>query len=78
MSVRAFYRYINVTVEPDREPDAEPETYAAECAVCHARSPHTEQPEAARDWIPDHFRYNPSHHTYHAITLQPVRAWIRP
>lgn len=52
MSVRAVYRYVNLTVEPDREPDAEPETYATECAVCLARSPHTEQPEAARDWIP--------------------------
>ena len=34
MSVRAVIRHEVWTLEPDREPDAEPTTYAMECAVC--------------------------------------------
>jgi hypothetical protein len=32
-------RYQEWTLQPDREPDAEPTTYAMQCAVCGETSP---------------------------------------
>jgi len=37
MTERAVFRFVRWTVAPDREPDAEPITYAMQCAVCGMR-----------------------------------------
>jgi hypothetical protein len=73
---RALIRHQRWTVGPDLEPDREPDAYAAECAVCLARSPQETVPEAARDWIFEHAGRNPSHHTYRGISMHPLRAWM--
>lgn len=61
-------------IGPDTEPDREPDLHAIECAVCRARSPEEERAEAAEDWIFEHARGNPGHHTYRASAIRPWRA----
>lgn len=72
---RSVSRFLDWTVGPDLEPDREPDTYAAQCAVCEERSPDRRTPESARDWIFAHAGENPSHHTYRGISVHPLRAW---
>lgn len=73
--IRSLSRFVDWAVGPDTEPDREPDAYAAECAVCLARSPQTLIPEDAREWIFEHAGGNPSHHTYRGIAVHPLRAW---
>lgn len=72
---RSISRFLDWIVGPDVEPDREPDAYAAECAVCLARSPQEEEPEEAREWIFQHAGDNPLHHTYRGIAIHPLRAW---
>ncbi|GAA1908314.1 hypothetical protein GCM10009716_17830 [Streptomyces sodiiphilus] len=65
-------------IGPDTEPDREPEVYAVECAVCRARSSDEESERAAQDWIFEHARYRPAHHTYRLSTVRPWRAVMVP
>ena len=39
MTSRTIMRHQEWTLQPDREPDAEPTTYAMQCAVCGETSP---------------------------------------
>lgn len=75
VSAHTIIRRERWAVGPDLEPDREPDAYAVECAVCLARSPQEETPDQAQGWVFEHAGRNPSHHTYRAITIQPLRAW---
>ncbi|MGP3999042.1 DUF7848 domain-containing protein [Streptomyces sp. 8N706] len=63
------------TLTPDREPDAEPLTFAMECAVCGERSLTGEDVGVTQDWTLRHAGRNPSHHTYREVITRPWRAW---
>ncbi|GHF44001.1 hypothetical protein GCM10010218_26640 [Streptomyces mashuensis] len=78
MSIRTVFRYGTWTLQPDREPDAEPVTYAMQCAVCGAGSAPQEDAAGAQDWAFRHAGRNPSHHTYREVITRPWRAWMRP
>ncbi|EST38829.1 hypothetical protein N566_05365 [Streptomycetaceae bacterium MP113-05] len=69
-------RFENWTLEPDREPDAEPVTFAMECAVCGERSPSGVDFGPIQDWTLRHVGRNPSHHTYRELIARPWRAWM--
>jgi hypothetical protein len=69
-------RFASWTLEPDREPDAEPVTYAMECAVCGRRSEASVDFQEAQRWTFAHAGRNPSHHTYREVIHRPWRAWM--
>ncbi|MBW1604407.1 hypothetical protein JJV70_20335 [Streptomyces sp. JJ66] len=75
MSVRAVLRFARWTLTPDREPDAEPVTFAMECAVCEKRSAPSVDFADAQRWTFTHAGRNPSHHTYRELITRPWRAW---
>ncbi|MFJ4832807.1 hypothetical protein ACIP79_23330 [Streptomyces sp. NPDC088747] len=78
MSARAVVRHEIWTLEPDREPDAEPTTYAMQCAVCEATSAAGVDFGDPQDWVLAHCGRNPSHHSYREIITRPWRTWRRP
>ncbi|PWI16769.1 hypothetical protein DI272_23340 [Streptomyces sp. Act143] len=75
---RAVVRQVRWTLEPDREPDAEPVTYAMECAVCGERSESSVDFGVPQGWVLAHGGRNPSHHSYREVIVRPWRAWWRP
>ncbi len=77
MSMRSVIRFASWTLEPDREPDAEPVTYAMECAVCGRRSGAGVDYQDVQRWALAHAGRNPSHHTYREVIHRPWRAWMR-
>ncbi|MBW1601866.1 hypothetical protein JJV70_07030 [Streptomyces sp. JJ66] len=76
MGSSVFYHQL-WTIGPDREPDAEPVHYAAECAVCRARSGDHPTAKQAREWFFSHAGGHPEHLTYRLLTAEPYRAWRR-
>jgi len=68
-------RTLHWTLEPDREPDAEPVTFAMQCVVCGEASPVAEEVVPAQAWVLRHAGRNPSHHTYRELIHRPWRAW---
>jgi hypothetical protein len=78
MSTRAVVRHQRWTLQPDREPDAEPTSYAMQCAVCGETSPVDTDYSTPQDWVFAHGGRNPSHHTYQEIITRPWRAWWKP
>ncbi|MCZ0987621.1 hypothetical protein [Streptomyces diastatochromogenes] len=87
MSTRALVCHPEWTLQPYREPDAEPTTYAMQCAVCGAGSPPSVDFADPQNWVFEHDGRNPSHHTYRAARRQPHirqgitrpwRAWWKP
>lgn len=75
MSARAVIRHELWTLEPDREPDAEPTTYALECAVCEASSGAFENFADGQSWVLGLCGRNPSHHTFRERITRPWRTW---
>ncbi|MFD7117322.1 hypothetical protein ACFWAA_09770 [Streptomyces sp. NPDC059922] len=75
MTPRSAPRYETWTLQPDREPDAEPVPYAMQCAVDEETSPTNEDCAEPQDWVPRHCGQNPCHHTHRKITTRPWRAW---
>ncbi|MDK1472483.1 hypothetical protein QNO07_03420 [Streptomyces sp. 549] len=75
MSVRAVLRFARWHLAPDREPDAEPVTFAMECAVCGARSEARVDFGDVQQWTFRHAGRNSSHHTYREVITRPWRAW---
>lgn len=73
---RAIVRFQQWTLIPDREPDAEPLTYAMECAVCHERSDASGDWQPPQSWSLEHSGRNPSHHTYREIISRPWRTFM--
>ncbi|MEU1675112.1 hypothetical protein ABZ752_24280 [Streptomyces roseifaciens] len=73
---RSVYRFGIWTLTPDLEPDAEPVTYAMQCAVCEERSEPAEDLTTAQTWTFRHAGRNPSHHTYREVITRPWRAWM--
>ncbi|SCF93326.1 hypothetical protein GA0115259_105097 [Streptomyces sp. MnatMP-M17] len=71
MSPRAVLRHETWTLEPDREPDAEPTTYVMQCAVDGETSPPSEDFAEPQNWVLKHCGLHPSHHTYRAARRQP-------
>ncbi|WP_053708078.1 hypothetical protein [Streptomyces sp. NRRL B-3648] len=78
MSPRAVVCHKEWTLQPDREPDAAPITYAMQCGVCDESSPTSTDFAEPQGWVLEHGGRNPSHHTYREITTRPWRAWWRP
>ncbi|WP_456293803.1 hypothetical protein OG927_18205 [Streptomyces clavifer] len=78
MSPRAVVRHQQWTLQPDREPDAEPTSYAMQCAVCGDISPTGTEFTASRNWVFAHGGRNPTHHTYREVITRPWRAWWKP
>ncbi|MGK5642201.1 hypothetical protein ACSNOK_28380 [Streptomyces sp. URMC 126] len=76
MSPRSVFRFDTWTLQPDREPDAEPLTYAMQCVVCGAASEEVEDFLDAQHWTFRHAGRNPSHHTYRETVNRPWRAWM--
>ncbi|WP_399078430.1 DUF7848 domain-containing protein [Streptomyces zaehneri] len=68
-------RHETWTLTPDREPDAEPITYAMECAVCGESSAVDEDFAEPQSWVLEHCGKNPSHHTFREIITRPWRTW---
>ncbi|MFF7726055.1 hypothetical protein [Streptomyces sp. NPDC008001] len=75
-SPRSVYRYGTWTLTPDREPDAEPVTYAMQCAVCEECSAVAEDASEVQSWTFRHAGRHPSHHTYREVITRPWRAWM--
>ncbi|MFM9368052.1 hypothetical protein [Streptomyces sp. Da 82-17] len=70
----ATYRFREYTIRPDDEPDAEPHTYAMQCAVCETSgSPSNESPDPT-SWAFEHVREYPEHLTYREIITRPYHA----
>ncbi|WP_306663018.1 DUF7848 domain-containing protein [Streptomyces alkaliphilus] len=67
-------RFREYAIEPDREPDGEPVTYAAQCAVCEEIGPAEKDEETGTDWMLAHLRANPEHLTYREIVTRPYLA----
>ncbi|MEU1493670.1 hypothetical protein ABZ456_25890 [Streptomyces sp. NPDC005776] len=78
MSRRAVVSHQEWTLQPDRESDAEPTSYAMQCVVCGATSPTETDYMAPQDWVFAHGGRNPSHHTYRETITRPWRAWWKP
>ncbi|MFE7705504.1 hypothetical protein ACFU6I_06800 [Streptomyces sp. NPDC057486] len=77
VSPRAVLRFETWTLEPDQEPDAEPTTYAMQCAVDGETSPVSEDFAKPQSWVLKHCGKHPSHHTYREIITRPWRTWRR-
>ncbi|WP_372458270.1 DUF7848 domain-containing protein [Streptomyces niphimycinicus] len=58
---------------PDIEPDAEPITFAMQCAVCEQTGGRTEEQAGARSWATGHLKANPEHFTYRELITRPCR-----
>nr|WP_237536393.1 hypothetical protein [Streptomyces sp. SID5785] len=71
-------RTVTWTLEPDREPDAEPSTYAMQCAVCEETSTASVDFGEPQEWVLAHGAAHPSHHSYREVITRPWRAWWRP
>ncbi|MFI1970033.1 hypothetical protein BLA24_18425 [Streptomyces cinnamoneus] len=77
MTARTVFLFGAWTLAPDKEPDAEPITYAMQCAVCGETSAADEDAGQAQNWTFQHAGRNPSHHTYRELIIRPWRAWMR-
>ncbi|MBW1602279.1 hypothetical protein JJV70_09180 [Streptomyces sp. JJ66] len=87
--IRESYRFRRFRVQADEEPDADPRTYTARCAVCGLTGPTVEavkeeSPEAramsaeaarraAAEWIPRHRDHHREHFSYHLLESTPYR-----
>jgi hypothetical protein len=78
VSPRAVVCHKEWTLQPDREPDAAPITYAMQCGVCDESSPTSTDFAEPQGWVFEHGSRNPSHHTYREIITRPWRARWRP
>ncbi|GGN28509.1 DUF7848 domain-containing protein [Streptomyces fuscichromogenes] len=54
MTSRTIMRHQEWTLQPDREPDAEPTTYAMQCAVCGETSPPGTDFAEPQSWVFTH------------------------
>ena len=72
---RSVLRFVRWTVTPDREPDAEPVTYAMRCAVCGQRSGVSVEFGPVQDWVMQHAARFRDHHSYREVITRPWRAW---
>ena len=68
------YRFRRFGIVRDAEPDAEPHSYALECAVCADTGLRSDDPGTAHEWIPAHLRAHPEHLTYREHVTRPYRA----
>jgi hypothetical protein len=73
---RAVLQFQAWSVAPDEEPDAEPITFGAQCAVCLRTSSRSTLQQDVADWVRDHAARNPSHHSYRELIQRPLRAWM--
>jgi hypothetical protein len=74
-AVRRWGRRVRLHVAPDRLPEAEPTTYAVQCAVCRRKSHAHVDFQVPRTWMLRHAGRHPSHHAYREIIVRPWRAW---
>ncbi|MDK1473066.1 hypothetical protein QNO07_06465 [Streptomyces sp. 549] len=63
------------TLRPDREPGAEPVTFAMQCAVCCAASVPSVDFADAQAWTFRHAGRHPSHHSYRELITRPWHAF---
>ncbi|MBB1243951.1 hypothetical protein GL263_10340, partial [Streptomyces durbertensis] len=71
---RSVLRFVEWRLHPDLEPDAEPVTYAMQCAVCEEQSTPTVDFADAQRWTFRHAGRNPTHHTYREHLIRPWHA----
>lgn len=67
------HRFREFTIHPDVEPDAEPWSYAMQCAVCDESSPAGEDVIDTQQWAAEHLKDNPEHYTYREHVSRPYR-----
>ncbi|MFJ5972876.1 hypothetical protein [Streptomyces sp. NPDC093060] len=67
-----------LTIEPDREPDAATLTHQMECALCGERSGADGHWEPPQTWALNHSGRNPTHLSYREIITRPWRTWMKP
>ncbi|WP_435865072.1 hypothetical protein [Streptomyces spectabilis] len=77
MSPRSVLRDERWALEPDRELDAEPTTYAMQCVMDGETSPVSQDFADPQRWVLNHCGKHPSHHTYREVISRPWRAWRR-
>lgn len=75
---RAVYRFVNYTVIPDKEPDAEPLTFRLQCSVCEEQGPQEKTTEDAAAWALIHVKDNREHLTYREHVTRPYRMISEP
>ena len=69
----ATYRFREFLLVSDTEPDAEPLTYAMQCAVCEQTGDRSEDQADAQSWTTRHLKANPEHFTYRELITRPCR-----
>jgi hypothetical protein len=77
MSVKSVFRYLTWTLEPDKQPDAAPVTYAMSCDVCGVKSADFEDIAPVQQWVFGHVGSNPTHHSFTEIIHRPWHAWMK-
>ena len=77
MSVRSVIVHRTWTLEPDKLPDAAPITFAMECDVCREKSADFDEIDPAQQWVFEHVRTNPTHHSFTEILRRPWHAWMK-
>jgi hypothetical protein len=70
---RATYRFREFRLIPDTEPDAEPLTFALQCAVCEQSGEPGPDQGDAHGWATSHLKTHPEHYTYREIITRPRR-----
>ncbi|MFF5014488.1 hypothetical protein [Streptomyces sp. NPDC001165] len=75
MSPHVILRHESWMLEPDREPDAEPTTYAMQCAVDGETLPISDDFLEPHIWVLERCGQHPSHHTYREIVTRPWHTW---
>ncbi|MFH8793861.1 hypothetical protein [Streptomyces sp. NPDC017941] len=71
--MNSCHRLREHTITPNREPDAEPVTRAAECMTCGEKSPVSEDHVEPQKWILGHVRDHPAHLDYREHVTLPYR-----
>ncbi|MFC4515892.1 hypothetical protein [Streptomyces ehimensis] len=78
MTARTVFLFGTWTLAPDQEPDAEPISYAMQCAVCGSSSDTSEDAAVGQRWTFQHVGRHPSHHTFRETITRPWRTWMQP
>lgn len=71
---RMAYRFREHRIEPNCESNAEPWTFAMQCAKCGESSPAGDKVDESQQWAVAHLKANPDHVDYREHVTRPYRA----